>query len=62
MYSVSPFLGGLSLHLNHLIVYRFCTGPYAKSWANVFPNAKHLRGYYGVSKVKYHFFDTFMRG
>ena len=36
-------------------------GPYAKSWANLFPNPKHLRGCYGPSKVEYHFFDTFMK-
>ena len=31
----------------------------AKSWANLFPNPKHLRGCYGPSKVEYHIFDTF---
>ena len=28
-------------------------GPLAKSWANLFPNPKHLRGCYRPSKVKY---------
>ena len=28
----------------------------------LFPNPKHLKGYYGPLKVKYHFFDTFMKG
>ena len=33
--------------------------PRAKSWANLFPNPKHLRGCYGPSKVEYHILDTF---
>ena len=35
--------------------------PRLKSWANLFPNPKHLRGCYRLPKVKYHFFDTLMR-
>ena len=40
-------LGGEVPRLNH--------GPIC------FPNPKHLRGCYGLSKVEYHFFDTFMK-
>ena len=36
-------------------------GPYAKSWANLLPNPKHLRGCYGLLKVEYHIFDTSRR-
>ena len=34
-------------------------GPYGKSWANLFPNPKHLQGCYRLSKVEYHFFRWF---
>ena len=37
------------------------TGPWAKSWDNLFPSPK-LGGCYRPSKVEYHFFDTFTKG